>query len=141
MNRLEFLKEMKNSLFKTVQSACAPIVEEKIEKLDRSIDVLAQLQWWPVTNEARDTKTIETKYIDGQSILVVHEQKTIRAFSGSCPSCSHLLHVFQLDFACKCINCDEHFTFTSNEVGSLQEYPLKKRENGYYVGLSKRSVF
>ena len=141
MNRLEFLKEMKNSLFKTVQSACAPIVEEKIEKLDRSIDVLTQLQWWHVTNEARDTKTIETKYIDGQSILVVHEQKTIRAFNGTCPSCSHLLHVFQLDFACKCMNCDEDFSLTSTEKASLQEYPLKKREDGYYVGLTKRSSF
>ena len=141
MNRLEFLKEMTNSLFKTVQSACAPIVEEKIDKLDRSIDVLTQLQWWHVTNEAQDTKTIETKYIDGQSVLVVHEQKTIRAFSGLCPSCSHLLHVFQLDFACKCMHCDEHFTLTNDEFGSLQEYPLKKREDGYYVGLNKRSLF
>ena len=141
MNRLEFLKEMKNSLFKTVQSACAPIVEDKIEKLDRSIDVLAQLQWWHVTNEAYDTKTIETKYIDGQSVLVVHEQNTIRAFSGSCPSCSHLLHVFQLDFACKCMNCDQDFQLTSTEKASLQEYPLKKREDGYYVGLNKRSLF
>ena len=141
MNRLEFLKEMKNSLFKTVQSACAPIVEEKIEKLDRSIDVLSQLQWWHVTNQVHDTKVIETKYIDGQSLLVVHEHKTIRAFNGTCPSCSHLLHVFQLDFACKCMNCDEGFSLTSSETRSLQEYPLKKREDGYYVGLSKRSSF
>ena len=141
MNRLEFLKGMKTSLFKTVQSACAPIVEEKIDKLDRSIDVFAQLQWCHVTNEARDKKTIETKYIDGQSVLVVHADQSIRAFSGTCPSCSHLLHVFQMDFACKCMNCDDHFTFTSNEVGSLREYPLKKRQDGYYVGLNKRSLF
>ena len=141
MNRLEFLKEMKNSLFKTVQSACAPIVEDKMEKLDRSIDVLSQMKWWHVTNEVNATKTIETKYIDGQSLLLVHEQQTIRAFSGTCPSCSHLLHVFQLDFACKCMNCDEDFSLTSTEKASLQEYPLKKREDGYYVGLTKRSSF
>ena len=141
MNRLEFLKEMKNSLFKTVQSACAPIVEEKIEKLDHSMDVLAQLQWWHVTNEVNAKKTIETKFVDGQNILLVHADQSIHAFSGACSSCSNLLHVFQLDFACKCMHCDEHFTFTSNEVSSLQQYPLKKRENGYYVGLSKRSLF
>ncbi|MGM9944810.1 MAG: hypothetical protein ACI33M_07700 [Lysinibacillus sp.] len=141
MNRLEFLKEMKNSLFKTVQSACAPLVDEKIEKLDRSIDVISQMQWWHVTNEVNATKAIETKYIDGQSILVVHEHKTIRAFSGACPSCSYLLHVFQTDFACKCMNCDEDFSLTSTEKASLQEYPLKKREDGYYVGLTKRSSF
>ena len=141
MNRLEFLKELKNSLFKTVQSAYAQIVEEKIEKLDRSMDVLAQLQWWHVTNEVNAKKTIETKFMDGQSVLVVHADQSIRAFSGTCPSCSNLLHVFQLDFACKCMHCDEYFTFTSNEVGSLQEYPLKKREDGYYVGLNKGSLF
>lgn len=141
MNRLEFLKELKKSLIQTVQSACAPIVEEKIEKLDRSIDVLSQLQWWHVTNQVNDTKVIETKYIDGQSLLVVHKDKTIRVFNGTCPSCSHLLHVFQMDFACKCINCDEEFSLTSTEISSLQEYPLKKREDGYYVGLSKKSSF
>ena len=141
MNRLEFLKEMKNSLFKTVQSACAPIVEEKIEKLDRSIDVLSQLQWRHVTNEINAKKTIETKFMDGQNILLVHADQSIHAFSGACPSCSNLLHVFQLDFACKCMHCDEHFTFTSNEISSLQQYPLKKREDGYYVGLNKRSLF
>ena len=141
MNRLEFLKEMKNSLFKTVQSACAPIVEEKIEKLDRSIDVLSQLQWWHVTNEIDAIKGIETKYIDGQSVLLVRQEQSIRAFSGACPSCSNLLHVFQMDIACKCMNCDEHFALTSTEIASLQEYPLKKRQDGYYVGLSKRSSF
>lgn len=141
MNRLDFLKEMKNSLFKTVQSACAPIVEEKIEKLDRSIDVLSQLQWCHVTNKVNAKNTIETKFMDGQNILLVHANQSIRAFSGTCPSCSNLLHVFQMDFACKCMHCDEHFMLTNDEVGSLQEYPLKKREDGYYVGLNKRSLF
>ena len=141
MNRLEFLKEMKNSLFKTVQSACAPIVEEKIEKLDRSMDVLSQRQWRHVTNDVNTKKVIETKFIDGQNILLVHANESIRAFSGTCPSCSNLLHVFHMDFACKCLHCDEHFTLTSNEVSSLQEYPLKKRQDGYYVGLNNRSLF
>jgi len=39
------------------------------------------------------------------------------------------------------MNCDEGFSLTSSETGSLQEYPLKKREDGYYVGLSKRRSF
>lgn len=138
MNRLEFLKELKNSLIKTVQSACAPIVEEKVEKLDRSMDVLAQLQWWHVTNRANDTKTIETKYINGQSILLIHEYNTIRALNGTCPNCNHLLHVFQMDFACKCINCDEAFSLTNFD--RFQEYPIKKREDGFYVGLTKKSL-
>ena len=139
MNRLEFLKEMKNSLIKTVQSACAPIVEEKIEKLDRSMDVLSQIQWWYVTKQVNDTKTIETKYIDGKTLLLVHDHNTIRGFNGTCPTCGHLLHVVQMDFACKCMNCDEHYSLTS--TGSLQEYPIKKREDGYYVGLTKQSLF
>lgn len=137
MNRLEFLKEMKHSLLKTVQSVCAPFVEEKIEKLDRSIDVLSQIEWLYVTNQVHDTHFIETKYIDGQTILLVYADQTIRAFNGSCPSCNYLLHIFQQEFLCKCMNCDENFSPTHTD--KLQEYPLKKRENGYYVGLSKKS--
>lgn len=141
MNRLEFLKELKNSLIQTVQSACAPIVEEKIEQLDCSMDMLSQLQWWHVTNQISDTKVIETKYVDGQTLLLVHENKMLRVFNGICPFCSHLLHVFQTDFACKCMNCDEKFSLTSTEIGILQEYPIKKRSDGYYVGLNKRTAF
>ena len=75
MNRLEFLKEMKHSLLQTVQSVCAPFVEEKIEKLDRSIDVLSQIQWWHVTNEVNATKAIETKFIDGQVFYLFMNNK------------------------------------------------------------------
>lgn len=138
MNRLEFLKELKNSLVETVQLACAPIVEDKIDKLDRSFDVLSQLQWWHVTNQIGAIKSIEQKYVDGQSLLLVHANNSIRAFNGKCPSCEHLLHVFQIDSKCKCMNCEEEFSLVSNETSSLQEYPLKRREDGYYVGLQKR---
>lgn len=138
MNRLDFLKELKNSLIETVQSACAPIVEDKIEKLDRSIDVLSQLQWWPITNQIAAKKTIEQKYIDGQSLLLVHANNTIRAFNGTCPACEHLLHVFQIDSKCKCLNCEEEFALASNETSCLLEYPLRRREDGYDVGLKKR---
>ena len=138
MDRLEFLKELKNSLLETIQSACAPIVEDKIDKFDRSIDVLSQLQWWHVTNQIASIKTIEQKYIDGQSLLLVHANNTIRAFNGTCPSCDHLLHVFQMDSKCKCMNCEAEFSLASSETSCLQEYPLKRREDGYYVGLKKR---
>ena len=138
MDRLEFLKELKNSLLETIQSACAPIVEDKIDKFDRSIDVLSQLQWWHVTNQIASIKTIEQKYIDGQSLLLVHANNTIRAFNGTCPSCDHLLHVFQMDSKCKCMNCEAEFSLASSETSCLQEYPLKIREDGYYVGLKKR---
>ena len=131
MNRLEFLKEMKHSLLKTVQSACAPLVEEKIEKLDRSIDVLSQLKWLHITNQVYDTKYMEVKYIGEQPILLIHEKHTIRAFTGKCPSCNYLLHVIQHESICKCMNCEENFS----NISKLQEYPLRKRENGYYVGL------
>ena len=138
MDRLEFLKELKNSLLETIQSACAPIIEDKIDKFDRSIDVLSQLQWWHVTNQIASIKTIEQKYIDGQSLLLVHANNTIRAFNGTCPSCDHLLHVFQIDLKCKCMNCEEEFSLASSEKSCLLEYPLKKLEDGYYVGLKKR---
>lgn len=139
MNRLEFLKEIKNSLVQTIQSATAPIVEDKIDKIDRSIDVLSQVQWWHVTNEVLNSKKIEQKYIDGQSLLLVHANRNIRAFSGVCPTCNHLLHVFQMDLTCKCMNCEQEFSLASSETKScLQEYPLKRHKDGYYVGLKKR---
>lgn len=140
MNRLEFLKELKNSLVETVQSACAPIVEDKMEKLDRSIDVLSQLQWWYVTNQIAARRMIEQKYIDGQSLLLVHTNNTIRAFAGTCPSCDHLLHIFQMDSKCKCMNCEEEFSLASSETSCLQEYPLKRRKDGFYVGLKKQKT-
>ena len=137
MNRLDFLKELKNSLVETVQSACSPIVEDKIEKWDRSMDVLSQLQWWHVTNQMASIPTIEQKYMNGQSLLLVHANNTIRAFDGTCPSCAHLLHVFQIDSTCKCMNCEKEFSLASSEPSCLQEYPLKRRKDGYYVGLKK----
>ena len=139
MNRLDFLKELKNSLVETVQSACAPIIEDKMDKIDRSIDVLSQLQWWHVTNQMSEKETIEQKYIDGQSLLLVHANNTIRVFNGTCPSCNHLLHDFQMDCTCKCMNCEEEFSFASSDANCcLQEHPLKRHEDGYYVGLKKR---
>ena len=138
MNRLEFLKEMKNSLIETIQSACAPIIEDHVDKIDRSIDVLAQLQWWHAANQISGQKTIEQKYIDGQSLLLVHANNTIRAFHGTCSSCGHLLHVFQMDATCKCMNCEKEFPLAGSETSGLQELPMKKLEDGYYVGLKKR---
>lgn len=138
MNRLEFLKEIKKSLIETVQYACAPIMEDKIEKLNNSLDVLSQLQWWHVVSEVSEFHKIEEKYIDSQSIILVHENKKLYAFNGLCPSCKNLLTVFQNDSKCKCMYCEEEYTFASNKENCLQEYPLKSCEDGYYVGLSKR---
>ena len=138
MNRLDFLKEVKNSLFETVKAACAPLVEDKLEKLDHSIDLLSQLQWWHVANEAASNNTIEQKFIDGRSLLLVHANHTIRAFNGACTACNQLLHVFQITSTCKCMNCDQEYILAGSEKSYLQEYPMKRRDDGYYVGLKKR---
>lgn len=140
MNRLEFLKELKESLIKTVQSACAPIIEDKMETWDRSIDVLSQLQWRQVATEIQHIKGIESKYVDGQSLILVHEDNTLRAYHGTCPSCGHLLHVFQMNGVCKCMNCDREYSLSSTDEGSLPACPIKKCEDGYYVGLNKGAV-
>ncbi|WP_397538829.1 hypothetical protein [Rummeliibacillus pycnus] len=140
MNRLEFLKEIKQSLVETVQYACAPIMEDKIDKWNRSFDVLSQLQWWHVTNQVSESNKIEEKYIDSQTIILVHENNKLHVFNGLCPSCEHLLTVFQKDSKCKCMYCEKEYSFASNEENCLQEYPLKSCEDGYYVGLRKRKT-
>lgn len=140
MNRLEFLIEMKNSLLKTIQSATAPIVEDKIEQLDRSLDVLSQTQWWYLAKEAKEKKTIDVVKIDNRILLVVHHQNTIHAYAGTCETCNNLLHVIQMDNTCKCMNCDKQYSFSSNDANGLKEYPVKKRDDAYYVGLPKKSV-
>lgn len=138
MNRLEFLKEIKKSLVETVQYACAPIMEDKIEKWNHSLDVLSQLQWWHVANRVSETNKIEEKYIDRQTIILVHDNKKLHAYDGLCPSCKNLLTIVQIDSTCKCMYCEKEYSLASHEKNGLQEFPLKRAEDGYYVGLRKR---
>ena len=42
-----------------------------------ALNVLSQLQWWHVANEVREFHKIEEKYIDSQTIILVHEIKNI----------------------------------------------------------------
>lgn len=141
MDRLAFLKEMKTSLVKTVQSAFAPIVEDKIEKIDRSIDVISQLKWVFVTADLARSKSIETKYLVGQTLILIYSGEKLQAFSGTCPNCQQLLHIFQVDATCKCMSCDQYFSFTSDDNGALEQYPTKQMQDGYYVGIRSNRPF
>ncbi|WP_042351919.1 hypothetical protein [Bacillus massiliigorillae] len=143
MNRLNFLKEMRASLFETVKEIYEPFVEDDLKKIDHSADQLLGICWLNLTPNSQSVKHLEQKYVAGKPILCVKDGETIRAFSGICPTCTNLLSVSTFASTCKCMHCDKDFSVQFRDEATnvtLTEYPVKQQDDGYYVGMKKSTL-
>lgn len=137
MNRLDFLKELKASFFDTAKSICEPIVEIEIEKISNSTDRLLNRHWIYIGMEMSH---FQQKYIKGETVFFIKNDSEIRAFSGICPTCTNLVVVSTMQATCRCLTCETVHNFSDdNETNNLvlTEYPVKKQDDGYYIGMIK----
>nr|WP_295971447.1 hypothetical protein [uncultured Bacillus sp.] len=138
MNRLDFFKEMKTGLLKTVTSIYEPIMEDDMEKINKVADQLLGIKWFYLTDNTYVSRKVEQKRINGRPCIISYDEGSIKAYSGICLSCSQLLYLSTADFTCKCLTCEKEiklFEFEPCNHQIILEYPVKKQKDGYYVGL------
>lgn len=141
MNRLGFFKEMKNGFVKTISSLYEPVVEEEISKIQQATDQVLGLHWFFLLKEKSTGEGIDLKFIQGNPVMIVYSQEKMKAYSGICPFCSQLLQVLHQHLICRCLLCEKDLQLTSliSEENALKEFPLKKKQDGYYVALNKET--
>lgn len=143
MNRLDFLKEMRSSLFGTVKEIYEPFVEDDLKKINQSADQLLGIHWFYVASGAESIHHLEQKYVAGKPIICFKSENEIRAYSGICPTCTNLLTISTFTKTCKCMHCDKQYDFESTSDDSksvLTEFPVKQKSDGLYVGLKKSTL-
>jgi nitrite reductase/ring-hydroxylating ferredoxin subunit len=142
VNRGEFFKEMKKGFMNTLKTLYEPLIDDDLEVLEKTTDRLLGIQWAFVCRPDYPFEKLNEFYIDGKPIFIVQNSGNMRAISGICPSCSNLLNLSVLLLTCKCFNCGKEYNFHT-ETGDLilWEHPLIKKNDGYYAGLNKKSLF
>ncbi|MFS0784710.1 hypothetical protein [Bacillus sp. 1P06AnD] len=141
MNRLQFLKEMKDSLFTTVKSVYEPLVEDDLQKLSRSADKMLGIKWVLLAGRADEMADLEQRQIEGQPIICVKEGNSIRAYSGICPACTNLLVLSSFEKNCKCLMCEENYPLFPEDhtsVTGLKEFDVQRKETGYFIGIHRQ---
>lgn len=140
MNRENFFKEMGKGFINTLKTVFEPIIEEELDSIDRTTNRFLGIQWLFLCRADYTFEKMNQFYVQNHSIFVIQKQGNMRAFSGSCPSCSNLLHLTPLLLTCKCFNCEKDYNFqTNNGELTFIELLIKKEEDGYYVGLKTSS--
>lgn len=137
MKRTEFLKEMKIGFGDTIKALLHPVIEEDVDKLSMAAYKAIGIKWYDLSAEEDLQNGIEQRFISGQPIIVLVEERNTQAFSGICPVCSHLLIFTPLYSTGKCLICDKEYNFITKE-GSLDytDLPVKKEKGRVYVGIS-----
>ncbi|CAM3897140.1 hypothetical protein [Mesobacillus zeae] len=134
MKRLDFIREMQSSLFKTVRSVYEPFLAEDVEKLERAADKALGLQWHHACTSGELSSPIEQKFINGKPVILIKSEGNMRAFSGICPACSNLLILSTLYSSGKCVICEKDYNFLTGE-GSLylEEYPVREQDGSLQI--------
>lgn len=138
MNRQDFFKELSKGLFSTIKTIYEPFIDEDIEKIDKTADVMLGIRWEFVCRKDAEFEKVNEYFINGKPIYIIQTNGNMRAISGICPSCSNLLNLSNLLLTCKCFNCSKDYNFQT-DFGSLafDELPLMEKSDGYYVGLKR----
>jgi hypothetical protein len=127
---------MRLGFLKTVRSVYEPFVEEDVERLGHLANRVLQMKWYFLFTEIIQTSKVEQVFIGGNPYFLTYDGWKMEAYSGICPFCSSLLFYSNLSATGKCFKCEEtfHLDRTNGEL-LLEEYPIKKTENGYYLGI------
>ena len=137
MNRIEFFKEMRDGLFRTVKSVYEPFLKEDLEKFERATDSALGIMWYPVVNLYGQRENLEMKFVAGQPVILLRQGPNIEAMSGVCPKCSNLITITSLYSSGKCLNCGKIFNFTNHEERlQLETFPIRRKEETIFVGIN-----
>jgi nitrite reductase/ring-hydroxylating ferredoxin subunit len=138
MNRLQFLKEMRNSLVETIKEASAPLLEDEVKRMKEIFSSVHRTWHLLGTYDADELKGVEVKNIHHVPIVVYVQNGDIKARKAICSHCHVIPHYIQLEHRFICLYCDREFDLTS-ETGALK-MPLlatKKIKNQWYVQLER----
>jgi hypothetical protein len=138
MNRIDFLKEMKNSFGETIKGIFSPFLEEKVEKIDDATSILNGEKWSELP--LLDTSTewgVRDFYLGEDSFNLIIQGENIQAFKKQCPTCKGLLVITPFDKKAKCFMCDQSLSLVNFE-GDLKvtRSEVKKRNDKWFVQIT-----
>jgi hypothetical protein len=138
MKRLDFFKEMRESIFQTVKSVYEPFIQGDLETLEGAADRALGITWIPLMREREWTSDLEIKFLQGQAVILVRDGVNMQAWNGICPVCSQIITLSTLYSSGKCLNCQKEFNFKTN-TGELRlsSLSMRKRDQTYQIGFAK----
>jgi hypothetical protein len=137
MRRLDFMKELGNSLFETIKAVYEPFIKEDIEKMEDVANMALGITWHPLMKKTEASAELEMKFIRGKPIIVARYGTNMQVMDGVCPVCSNIIILTTLYLSGKCLNCEKEYNFIT-QTGDFQPEPLrlKLKDEMYYIGLS-----
>ncbi|MDF2536953.1 MAG: Rieske (2Fe-2S) iron-sulfur domain protein [Bacillales bacterium] len=138
MDRIDFLKEMKNSFGETIKGIFSPFLEEKVEKIDDATSILSGEKWSELP--PLDTSIewgVRDFYLGEDSFNLIIQGENIQAFKKQCPTCRGLIVITPFDKKAKCFMCDQSLSLVNFE-GDLKvtRSEVKKRNDNWFVQIT-----
>lgn len=134
MNRLDFLKVMKNSLQETVVEVATPLVEDDLSKVKNEWIVLNGMRWHEIAISTSRLPTVS--WIGKMPILFFQESDRLRAYSGICRECHTTIHYQAFNEKIMCLTCSKEWKVEEIEQEEiLEELHIKHESNKIYVAL------
>ncbi|ASA95974.1 MULTISPECIES: hypothetical protein [Anoxybacillus] len=131
MNRLQFLKMMRNSLMETVKEASAPLLEDEVEKVKT---LFFSHRTWHSIGLCDDVHGVEMKTVARIPIVVYKHAGTLHVKKAICSHCHVMPHYIEQDHRFICLYCDREWYVLSQE-GTLHMPILQTKQEGdeWYV--------
>ena len=138
MDRIDFLREMKNSFGETIKGIFSPFLEEKVEKIDDATSILSGEKWSELP--PLDTSIewgVRDFYLGEDSFNLIIQGENIQAFKKQCPTCKGLIVITPFDKKAKCFMCDQSLSLVNFE-GDLKvtRSEVKKRNDNWFVQIT-----
>lgn len=138
-DRFRFFSEMKKGFLETVKAVSEPLIEEKIDQIDRVTDSILQLKWVFLTDNVVHLPCVEQRFIDGEQVIVFRTGEEVKAVSNICPVCSNLFFFFESTNKVKCFMCEKEYSFFSGGGDlSVSFFPIRKKDNRYEIGIREK---
>jgi len=142
MNRKEFLRKIKSDILETVAHIARPLIEEDLEKMERVVDRVAGVHWFPVPDNAFKKRVtagsvqVEELLFAGRGVFLVKGEEFRNAYGKECLECQTLVNWLPHMDRFKCFLCGKEFS-PLDESGDLRlrRYPVKEKDGTWYVGL------
>ncbi|MGJ7035338.1 2Fe-2S ferredoxin [Anoxybacillus eryuanensis] len=137
MNRLQFLKMMRNSFIETMKEVSAPLLEEEVEKVKK---LFFDHRTWHTIGPCDDVCDVEMKTVGRIPIVVYKHDGTLHVRKAICSHCHVMPHYIQQDHRFICLYCDrEWHIFSQHGTLHMPLLPTKKEGNVWYVQIERDS--
>ncbi|HJV44693.1 MAG TPA: hypothetical protein VJ824_03105 [Bacillota bacterium] len=139
MNRKEFFQEAWSGIFNTMKELALPILENKVEKFDHSIESLIKIKWVPLSVTIQsDFRGWKEVYLDnGHWVYLYYDGSQLKAFDKVCTSCRSLTVLWDHHKVIKCLLCEKSLSLETLEGNlTIEEMPVKEMNQFYSVGIS-----